>query len=268
LGAGWALAQAAGHDIDYVALTGILGQLGRPGTPPPPPLNVIGDFGGGAMFLVVGVLAALTECRQSGRGQVVDAAMIDGASLFTTMLREMQAAGEWSGRRGHDFLNGGAHFYDVYETADSRHVAVGAIEPEFYTELLDAMGVEDVGLAARLDPSRWDELRDRMATAFRQRTRDEWCQLLEGTDACFAPVLDLEEATTHPHNVARGAFVEVDGVLEPAPAPRFSRTPTAVPRPAPPQGADTRDILVACGFAADEVEKLVEIGAVGTPGVS
>lgn len=259
------LSQAAGHDINYVAISGILGQLGRPAEIPPPPLNAIGDFGGGAMFLVAGVLAALVHARTTGVGQVVDAAMVDGAALFTTMLHELRAAGEWTGRRGHDFLNGGAHFYEVYETADGRHVAIGAIEPEFYVQLLEVLGVTDEGLAARLDPSRWSQMKDEVAAAFLTRTRDEWCALLEGTDACFAPVLDLDEAVDHPHNRARGTFTMVDGVVQPAPAPRFSHSGTVAPRPIAAQGADTDEVLRSIGYSTDDVAKLRAVGAVGLP---
>jgi alpha-methylacyl-CoA racemase len=257
------LAHAAGHDIVYVALTGVLGQLGRPEEPPPPPLNAIGDFGGGAVFCAMGVLAALLEARASGQGQVVDAAMVDGAATFTTMLHEMAAQGQWSGVRGTDLINGGAHFYEVYETADGKHVAVGAIEPEFYVQLMETIGVEDQGMASRLDRSQWPAMKERMAAAFRTRTRAEWVDMLEGTDACFAPVLDLDEATRHRHNVARGTFTEVGGVTQAAPAPRFSRTPSGTPRPRPDQGEHTEELLSELGYSASEIQSLREMGAVG-----
>lgn len=257
------LAQAAGHDIVYIALTGVLGQLGRPDERPPPPLNAIGDFGGGAVFCAMGVLAALLEARASGQGQVVDAAMVDGAATFTTMLHEMAAEGQWSGVRGTDLINGGAHFYEVYETADGKHVAVGAIEVEFYAELLAAIGVEDPGMASRLDRAQWPMMKERLAAAFRTRTRAEWVELLEGTDACFAPVLDLDEATQHPHNVARGTFTKVGGVTQAAPAPRFSRTPSGPARPRPDQGEHTAQVLAEVGYSEAEIQKLREMGAVG-----
>ena len=257
------LRHAAGHDINYVALSGILGQLGRAEERPPPPLNAIGDFGGGALFLAMGILAALAEARGSGRGQVVDAAMVDGAALFTTMLHEMHAEGQWSGERGRDLLNGGAHFYEVYETADGQHVAVGAIEPEFYAELLDAIGVDDPGLQSRLDPSSWPAMHERMAAAFRTRTRDEWMARLEGTDACVTPVLGLREAPDHPHNRARGTFVELDGVVHPAPAPRFSRTPSGPPRRRPRQGEHTDAVLAEVGLDREHVDALRKAGVVG-----
>lgn len=257
------LAHAAGHDIAYVALTGVLGQLGRPDELPPPPLNAIGDFGGGAVFCAMGVLAALLEARASGLGQVVDAAMVDGAASFTTMLHEMASQGQWSGVRGTDLINGGAHFYEVYETADGKHVAVGAVEAEFYAELLTALGVEDHELAGRLDRSQWPAMKERMAAAFRTRTRAEWVELLEGTDACFAPVLDLDEAPHHPHNVARGTFTQVGGVTQAAPAPRFSRTPSGQPRRRPEQGEHTDEVLIEVGYSDAEIEELRQMGAIG-----
>jgi len=256
------LAGAAGHDINYVALTGALHAIGRSGEPPVVPLNYIGDFGGGGMLLAFGVLAALLESRQSGRGQVVDTAMTDGASLLSAMMYGFHGAGTWSNRRGENLLDGGAHFYDVYTCADGRHIAVGAIEPQFYAELLERCGIDDPAFEPQMDPRHWPVLKQRLADVFRTRTREEWCRVLEGTDACFAPVLHWDEAPQHPHNQARETFVEVDGVVQPAPAPRFSRTPADTPRPPRAAGADTADVLRDWGVSAGQVEQLRGDGAI------
>ena len=234
------LAGSAGHDIDYIALAGALHPVGPADGPPVPPLNLLGDFGGGGMLFALGVVAALLEAGRSGRGQVVDAAMVDGAALLTTQLHELLAAGLWTDRRGANLLDGAAPFYAVYETADARHLAVGALEPQFYAELL-----ERVGLAAR----------------FRTKTRDEWCRLLEGTDACVAPVLSLLEAPAHPHNRSRSTFIPVGGVTQPAPAPRFSRTPCATPTP-PSGDEDASETLAAWGLPRERIAHLAAGGAV------
>ena len=224
------LAKAAGHDINYIAITGALHAIGRSGEPPVPPLNYVGDFGGGAMLLAFGVLSALYESRHSGHGQVIDAAMTDGAALMSAMMYGFKSAGQWNNQRGENMLDGGAHFYDTYACADGKYVAVGAIEPQFYALLRECCGIaDDPAFDAQMDTARWPLLTLRMADLFRTRTRDEWCVLLEGSDACFAPVLDWDEAPAHPHNVARGTFIDVAGVVQPAPAPRFSRTPPSVP---------------------------------------
>ena len=224
------LARAAGHDINYIAITGALHALGRPEHPPSPPLNLVGDFGGGGMLLAVGLLAALHEVAASGRGQVVDAAMTDGTSLLSAFIHGLKAQGRWTNQRGENLLDGGAHFYDTYACADGRFVAIGAIEPQFYAELRHRCGIDDPLFDEQGDVTRWPLLKLRLADIFRTRTRDEWCALLEGSDACFAPVLDLDEAPAHPHNRARQTFVSVDGIVQPAPAPRFSRTPARTPR--------------------------------------
>jgi len=226
------LAQAAGHDINYIAISGALHAIGRTEDPPPPPLNLVGDFGGGGMLLAVGILAALTEAARSGRGQVVDAAMTDGASLLSAFTYGMKAMGRWSNLRGENLLDGGAHFYDTYACADGKFIAIGAIEPQFYAELRQRCGIDDPLFDEQMDAARWPLLKLRLADVFRTRTRDEWCSVLEGTDACFAPVLDWDEAPLHPHNAARGTYLTLDGVLQPAPAPRFSRTANATPEPA------------------------------------
>jgi alpha-methylacyl-CoA racemase len=225
------LAGAAGHDINYVAITGALHAIGRAGEAPPPPLNYVGDYGGGAMLLAVGLLAALHEARRSGKGQVVDAAMTDGAALLSAMFYGMKAAGAWNSQRGENLLDGGAHFYDTYACADGKYVSVGALEAKFFRQLCELCGLEDEFCAGQMDRPHWPLMKLRMADMFRTRTRDEWCALLEGTDACFAPVLDWDEAPAHPHNRARGTFVTLQGVVQPAPAPRFSRTPPAPPAP-------------------------------------
>ncbi len=250
------LAAAVGHDIDYIALSGALHAIGRAGEKPALPLNLVGDFGGGALYLAVGVLSALLEASRSGQGQVVDAAMVDGAASLLTMFYGMSAAGTWSDKRGVNLLDGGAPFYDVYETADGKHLAIGALEPRFYAELLRLSGLEGEELPEQADVSHWPELRQRFAGVFRQRTRDEWCTILEGTEACVAPVLSLAEAPKHPHMAARRTFVEVDGVTQPAPAPRFSRTPGAIQRPPEPPGASTGEVLAEWGFSGPEIEAL------------
>ncbi|HXM54223.1 MAG TPA: CaiB/BaiF CoA-transferase family protein [Candidatus Dormibacteraeota bacterium] len=258
------LAHAAGHDIAYIALAGMLHLVGRPEEPPPPPVNVVGDYGGGGMLLAFGVACALLEARRTGRGQVVDAAIVDGTALLTALFHGLRAGGRWTDARGAHLLDGGAPFYGSYECADGRYVAVGALEPKFSAELLDRLGVSgDDELRTRLyDPSAWPQLRERLAAIFRTRTRDEWTALLEGTDACFAPVLTLGEAPGHPHNAARGTFTEVAGVVQPAPAPRFSATPGGIARPAPEPGADTDAILRECGYGGAEIEALRAGGAV------
>jgi alpha-methylacyl-CoA racemase len=256
------LARAAGHDIDYIALAGALHPVGPADGPPVPPLNLVGDFGGGGMLLALGVVAALLEAGRSGRGQVVDAAMVDGAALLTTQVHELLAAGLWSDRRGANLLDGAAPFYAVYETADGRHLAVGALEPRFYAELLERVGLGGEDLPAQLDRDGWPVLRERLAAQFRTRTRDEWCRLLEGSDACVAPVLSLVEAPTHPHNQARGTFVDVGGVVQPAPAPRFSRTPCAHPHPPAGPGEDPGQALAAWGLSPDEVGRYRAAGAI------
>jgi alpha-methylacyl-CoA racemase len=253
---------AAGHDIDYVALAGALHPIGQAGGPPVPPLNLVGDFGGGGMLLALGVVAALLETGRSGAGQVVDAAMVDGAALLTTQFHELLAAGLWREERGANLLDGGAPFYGVYQTADGRHLAVGALEPQFYAELLRRLGLDAGDLPDQLDREGWPLLRERLAALFRTRTREEWCELLAGTDACVAPVLGFGEAPAHPHNRARGTFVDVGGVVQPAPAPRFSRTPCDPPSPAARPGEHTDQALTDWGIPPDQVTRLRATGAI------
>jgi alpha-methylacyl-CoA racemase len=253
---------AAGHDIDYIALAGALHPIGHAGGPPVPPLNLVGDFGGGGMLLALGVVAALLEAGRSGAGQVVDAAMVDGAALLTTQFHELLAAGLWTEERGANLLDGGAPFYGVYETADGRHLAVGALEPQFWAELLRRLGLDGGDLPAQPDRDGWPLLRERLAALFRTRTREEWCELLAGTDACVAPVLGFGEAPAHPHHRARGTFVDVGGVTQPAPAPRFSRTPCDPPTPAPHPGEHTDQALADWGLPPDRIARLRATAAV------
>ena len=253
------LAHAAGHDIGYVAITGALGAIGRAGGPPQVPVNLVGDFGGGALYLAVGVLAALLEARTSGQGQVVDAAIVDGTAHISALVVGLVSTGLWSERRGTNLLDTGAPFYDVYETSDGGWLAVGPLEQPFYAELLRLLEIEDVA-PDRLDPRHWPALRALLADTFATRTRDAWTALLEGTDACVEPVLSYAEAPHHPHLAARGTYVERHGIVQPAPAPRFSRTPGALGTP-PPQasGVDTRSALEAWGIA--DVDTLLASGA-------
>lgn len=257
------LAPTAGHDIDYIAISGALGPIGRAGERPVPPLNLVGDFGGGGMLLVLGILAALVERERSGRGQVIDAAMVDGSALLTSFLYGMRASGAWQDERGTNLLDGGAPFYDTYECADGRHVAVGALEPQFYAALLNGLGLADAGLPAQLDRSGWPELRRRLAAAFATRSRDEWAQVFAGTDACVAPVLTMDEAVAHPHAQARSSFTEVGGVVQPAPAPRFGRSPAGQPAAPPRPGADTDSVLAGLGLSAEQTAGLRARGVVG-----
>lgn len=216
----------AGHDINYIALSGALHTYGRKGQKPTPPTNAVGDYGGGGMMLAFGLLAGILSARQTGRGQVVDCAMVDGAALLTTVIYTLHAVGMWVDERGVNILDSGAPYYDTYETADGKYVSIGPIEPPFYELLLETLGLSDDPLFRDRDNrANWPAMRQRLEAIFRTRTRDEWCALMEGKDICFAPVLSLSEAPHHPHNVARGTFIEIDGVLQPAPAPRFSRTP-------------------------------------------
>jgi alpha-methylacyl-CoA racemase len=255
-------ASTAGHDINYISLAGALDPIGRRGEAPVPPLNLVGDFGGGGLLLAFGIVAGLLEARTSGRGQVIDAAMVDGAAALMTMTHSLRAMGIWNDERGTNMLDTGAHFYDVYETADGRYVSIGSIEPQFYAELLRLTGLEGEDLPWQHDRAQWPALKERLAGIFRTRTRDEWCEIMEGTDVCFAPVLTIPEAVAHPHNVHRGTFVEVAGIPQPGPAPRFSRTEAAIARPPAHAGQHTDEILAEAGLDADRIAKLRETGAV------
>ena len=255
-------ASMAGHDINYIALAGALAHFGRPGEKPVPPINLVGDFGGGGMLLAFGVVCGLLEARTSGQGQVVDASMVDGSATLMAMIHGMRAMGLWNLEKGTNIIDGGAHFYDAYETADGKYISIGSIEPQFYAELLRLTGLDHEELPHQMDREQWPVLKERVAGIFKQKTRDEWCTLMEGTDVCFAPVLTMDEAPAHPHNQARGTFVEVAGVVQPAPSPRFSRTPGAISRPPSAPGADTGEALADWGFADDEVTKLRSAGAI------
>jgi alpha-methylacyl-CoA racemase len=247
-------AQAAGRDINYIALSGTLAMIGRQGEAPVPPLNLVGDFGGGGLLLAFGVVCGLLEASSSGVGQVIDAAMVDGAALLAGMMHGMRFSGDWRDERGTNLLDTGAWFYEVYETADGRYVSLGAIDPKAQTELLGHLGVREQGT--------WSEMKELVAAAIRARTRDEWCALLEGTDTCFAPVLGAAEAPRHPHLRERGTFTEVGGVVQPAPAPRFSRTEAAIAGPPPAPGEHTDEALRDWGFSTEEVAELRVSGAV------
>lgn len=250
------LAQAAGHDINYVALSGMLHAMGRSGSPPAPPLNLVGDFGGGGMMLAFGVVCAVLEARISGQGQVVDAAMTDGAALLGAMMYGLRGAGSWSDGREANLLDGGAPFYDSFACLDGKFISIGAIEPQFFATLLRLTGQDDPAFTRRWNRAHWPGLKERFAALFATRTRDDWCRLLEGSDVCFAPVLDMAEAPRHPHNAARRTFVDIDGVTQPAPAPRFSRTVPATPNAPSSPGEDGAAILADWGFTDASIEAL------------
>src|ERR1700761_791330 len=249
------LSQAAGHDLNYIALTGALHAIGGGGQKPPPPLNLVGDYGGGALYLVTGLLAAIISARGTGKGQVVDAAMVDGALSLMTPIYAMKAGGRLSGPRGTNQLDSGAYYYEVYECADGQYVSVASIEGKFHAELLRRLEIDPAGLPAQRDPKGWADLKEKLAAIFRTRSRDEWCQRLEGTDVCFAPVLSMREAHQHPHNQARDAFIDVGQYRQPAPAPRFSATPND--RPRPPGTVSAREALMAWGLSSAEMAGLL-----------
>lgn len=250
------LSQRAGHDINYIALSGALNCMGRRDQRPVPPLNLVGDFGGGGMYLAFGMVCALLERERSGQGQVIDAAIVDGAASLLSMIHWYVAAGRWSLEREDNALDGAAPFYDTYETADGLYISLGSIEPQFYATMLRILGIEGVELSEQRNKQKWAQLKARIAAKVRQKTREQWCRLLEEHDVCFAPVLGLYEAPEHPHNRARGTFVEIEGVMQAAPAPRFSRTSPPVPAPPPEPGGDTLDLLSRFSFKAQEIERL------------
>ncbi len=254
------LANTAGHDINYLSLSGALHAIGEPGGKPVVPLNLVADCGGGAMLLALGVLAALVEARGSGRGQVVDAAMTDGAAVLMSMMYTLKAMGQWQQARGSNLLDGGAHFYDTYQCSDGKWLSVGAIEPQFYALLLDKAGIADPAFRAQWDREQWPVLKEKLAAVLLTKTRDEWCAVFAGSDASVAPVLDMDEAPSHPHNRSRNTFIEVDGVIQPAPAPRFSRTVPTMPS-APTVDGDAGAVLADWGFAGDEIAELQRLGA-------
>ena len=255
-------APTAGHDINYIALAGALEPLGRAGEQPTPPINLVGDFGGGGMMLAFGICAALVEVGRSGEGQVIDAAMIDGAASLMSMIWSFKAMGIWEGERGTNMLDTGSHFYDTYETADGTYVSIGSIEPQFYAELLRLTGLDGEELPHQMDKTQWPALKERLAGVFRTKTRDQWDEIMEGTDVCYAPVLSMDDAPNHPHIAHRGTFTEVAGITQPAPVPRFSRTPGSIERPPPHAGQHTDEILGAWGLSAERIAELRESKAI------
>jgi alpha-methylacyl-CoA racemase len=258
------LARAAGHDINYISLTGALFATGRRNEKPVPPLNLVGDMGGGGMLLVNGVLAALLEAANSGKGQVIDVAMVDGAAQLMWMFHGFEAVGAWdASQREANLLDGAAHFYDTYECADGRYISLGSIEPQFYALLMQLAELPEADFANQHDAARWPEMTEKLAAIIKQKTQAEWCELMEGTDVCFAPVLSFTEAPSHPANVARNTYIEVDGVTQPAPAPRFSRTPSSVAHGPRALGEDTAATLAAMGFAESEIRALRDAGTIG-----
>ena len=256
------MAQAAGHDINYIALAGALHAIGRKSEKPVPPLNLVGDFGGGGMLLAFGMVCALLEAQKSGAGQVVDAAMVDGTASLMAMFFSMAASGAFTQERGSNMLDGGAHFYDTYETEDGKFVCIGSIEPQFYAELIEKAGLDQEKYAPQMDQSMWPELSKDLESVFLTKTQAQWCQLMEGTDVCFAPVLSIFEAPSHPHNVARNSYTTVDGVVQQSPAPRFSRTEAEISNGARVPGQDTLSVLTDYGFVQNEIDKLKASGAV------
>ena len=251
------IAHAAGHDINYIGLAGALHAIGEPGGKPVPPLNLIGDFGGGGMLLAYGLVCGMLEASRSGKGQVIDAAMVDGAASLMAMFFSMVGHG-FKNERGSNMLDGGAHFYNTYQTKDDKYVCVGSIEPQFYAELVEKAGLDAIKFGPQMDSGQWRGFKDELAEVFKSKTRDEWCAIMEGSDVCFAPVLSILEAPQHPHNKQRGTFVEIDGVTQPAPSPRFSRTSAQVSHAARVPGEDTRDVLAAIGMTSEAIDALEE----------
>jgi alpha-methylacyl-CoA racemase len=258
------IARTAGHDINYIALSGVLHSIGEAGGPPVPPLNLVGDFGGGALYLAMGVLAGIISARSTGKGQVIDCSMVEGSASLMMMMYGALASGAWTDERGHNRTDGGAHYYRVYETKDGEYVSVGAIEPQFYALLLKHTGLEGETLPEQTDRAHWPEMQQRLARIFKEKTRSEWTEIMQQTDICFAPVLRMSEALSHPHNVHRESFVEIDGIAQPAPAPRFLGTPTRVQRPPARVGEHTEAILKDWGFSADQIADLHRSGAVAS----
>jgi alpha-methylacyl-CoA racemase len=256
------LAHVAGHDINYIGLSGALHSIGENGGKPLPPLNLIGDFGGGGMLLAFGLVCALLETKQSGKGQVVDAAMVDGSAALMATFYGMAQRG-FVDERGANLLDGGAHFYNTYETSDGKYVCIGSIEPQFYELLLKHSAVDADAFSDQMNREKWPALRDHLEKLFKTKTRDEWCEIMEGTDICFAPVLSVWEAPSHPHNVARSAYVELDGITQPAPTPRFSRTVPKVRHGARIPGQDGDDVLSSFDFSREEIGQLRDSGVIG-----
>ena len=256
------LANAAGHDINYISLTGALAAIGRPGSPPVPPLNLIGDFGGGGMLLALGLVAALLESKESKKGQVVDAAMTDGSALLMTMIYTMQSSGMWKTSMGSNLLDGGSHFYDTYECKDGKFISIGSIEPQFYALLCQIADLDEEVFGKQMSRDSWPEQKEEITKIFLNKSRDEWCDLMEGTDVCFAPVLDMSEAPKHPHNIERKTFIDLEGVTQPAPAPRFSRTEPEVVSSPSIVGEHTNEVLSSIGLSDEDISSLKTSGAV------
>jgi alpha-methylacyl-CoA racemase len=256
------LANAAGHDINYISLSGALAAIGRPGSPPVPPLNLIGDFGGGGMLLALGLVAALLESKESKKGQVVDAAMTDGSALLMTMIYSMQSSGIWKTTMGSNLLDGGSHFYDTYECKDGKFISIGSIEPQFYALLCQIAELDEKVFSKQMSRDLWPEQKEEIKKVFLKKTRDEWCELMEGTDVCFAPVLDMSEAPQHPHNKERKTFIDLEGVTQPAPAPRFSRTEPEVVSSPSIVGEHTNEVLSSIGLSEEDISTLKTSGAV------
>ena len=256
------LANAAGHDINYISLSGALAAIGRPGSPPVPPLNLIGDFGGGGMLLALGLVAALLESKESKQGQVVDAAMTDGSALLMTMIYSMQSSGMWKTTMGSNLLDGGSHFYDTYECKDGKFISIGSIEPQFYALLCQIAELDEKVFSKQMSRDLWPEQKEEIKKIFLKKTRDEWCELMEGTDVCFAPVLDMSEAPQHPHNKERKTFIDLEGVTQPAPAPRFSRTEPEVVSSPSIVGEHTSEVLSSIGLSEEDISTLKTSGAV------
>ena len=256
------MAQAAGHDINYISLIGALHAIGEPGGKPVPPLNLVGDFGGGGMVLALGLVCAMLEAQKSGKGQVVDTAMVDGAAILMGMFFTMQGSGFLSMERGSNMLDGGAHFYGTYETSDGKYISLGSIEPQFYALLVEKAGLDADRFSAQMDQGKWPEFRAELTRVFKTKTRDEWREIMEGTDVCFAPIMALDEVHEHPHNVARNAFLEIDDMVQPAPAPRFSRTQAETPHGSRIAGEDSSLVLREAGYDQSEIDELISSGAV------
>lgn len=258
------MAQAAGHDINYIALAGALHGIGRKGERPVPPLNLVGDFGGGGMLLAFGLVCAMLETQKSGTGQVVDAAMVDGAATLMAMFFTMKASGMYSDERGTNLLDGGAHFYDSYETSDGKYISLGSIEPQFYALLVEKAGLDKEDFSNQMDQGKWSELKAELIELFKTKTRDKWCEIMEGTDICFAPVLSLSEVADHPHNKARATFAELEGMLQPTPAPRYSRSTVSLTHASRMAGEDSRVVLAQVGYDEKRIDQLIEDGVIGT----
>ena len=256
------LANAAGHDINYIALSGALAAIGRDDSPPVPPLNLIGDFGGGGMLLALGIVAALLETKNSGKGQVIDAAMTDGSSLLMTMMYSMHQSGFWNLDRQTNLLDGAAHFYDTYECKDGKYVSIGSIEPQFYALLCEKAELSQEDFGDQMKRDTWQNKKQLIKNVFLTKTREEWCDLMEGSDVCFAPVLDMSEAPMHPHNIARKTFIEIEGVTQPAPAPRFDRTQNEITFPPAIAGEHSKEILESIGIDSNEYERLISSGSI------